>query len=524
MFLTTKKKPKPRRPAAAAPDTSSNKSAPKKAATSPREDRGTWRDLTGPRPRGLRRWKLLDRLGWYEPPHEYVLTTSTRQVVPLVPAVVAAYQREFLGRPLGLDDVTGQLVTSDPFQLYAAGLATSVNVLIAGDVGTAKSTLCKDHYVTGQLDLGRRVCTFDRKRQHRHGETSMGEYGRAAEVARTAGYTVAEMSFTNEANGARVNILDPAILTKTDRGSGLVGQDRLLRLAAELARGPLSSKERWVLKVAHRVALRNAAEQGRVPILSDVIEALFTITRDDASPHERLVEAELVTDETVLEWGMTLAMDLSQSDLLQLFDGETCDADGQPLNLDADLLVIDTSDLGEGSAQQVMLMAVMTTFVASVWATDERASLVIIEEGYSADLPTAGQVLRSLSKRGRGLGLGLVFVVHHLSDIPPDSPLRALIKEIGVIHIFRQQTEEDATDVLRTFGLPVSAEELMRLQKGTHLLREGSDGKHPVRHVAHLQTALDRWVTYTDDNLRPGGGPPNSLETEMAPAPLAQPE
>lgn len=495
-----------------------------KRKSRPHKDRGGWRDLTGPRPRGLRRSRLLDRLGWYELDDEPAMW-STRQAIPTMPAIVGTAPPAFLGRPLGMDNQSGQLVASDPFELYRAGVIQSVNVLIAGDVGTGKSTLGKDHYVLGQLTAGRRVCAFDRKRQQgrEQAEGAYGEYGRAATVAERSGLSVAKLSFTTDGSGARINLLDPAISTTGDQEAG-VGQDLLLVMAAELAHGPLGPEERWVLSAAHRVALDRARSAGRVAILSDVVDALYTLTAAESAPHDRLIDAGIVDDATVLEWGMRLAMDLSRSDLLQLFDGETCAADGSPLDLTADLLLIDTSDLAEGSPQLVMLMAVMTSFVASVWAADARASVVLIEEGYSANLPTAGQVLRSLAKRGRGIGLAVVFIVHHLSDIPPDSPLRSLLKEVGIVHAFRQQTEEDASDLQRMFALPSTTEALMRLSKGVHILREGDGRRRPVRQVAHLQTRLDRWVTWTDDNLD-AAAPTNPFEqAEPDSTGLARPE
>src|SRR5699024_4138973 len=79
------------------------------------EDRGRWRDLTGPRPRGLRRSRLLERFGWYELDDEPSLW-STRQTIPTMPAIVGAAPPAFLGRPLGMDNQSGQLVASDPFE------------------------------------------------------------------------------------------------------------------------------------------------------------------------------------------------------------------------------------------------------------------------------------------------------------------------------------------------------------------------------------------------------------------------
>lgn len=471
----------------------------------------SWRRILGPIPKGLKRWKWLHDLGWYELLEKDPVLTSTRQAVPTSPALVETVSTAYTGRPLGMDERTGQIVASDPFDLYRMPNVTqSVNVLIGGDVGVAKSTLVKDHYVLGALERGRQVCVFDRKRQQKVGGKEVsghGEYGRAARFAADSGLVVANVAFSTT-GGATINILDPQISVRGNAEAGIVGQDHLLVMLAELAHGALTSEERHCLTAAHRVALDRAAAEGRVAVLSDVVEALYTLTPDQA-PHPNVEKVGLIDQATLVGWGLKLAMDLSRSDIKRMVDGESRDADGRPLDLAADFLVIDTSDLAEGSAQLVLVMALMSSYVSAVWGRTARESVVVVEEGYSADLPTAGAVFKSLAKRGRGDGQSLVFVVHHLSDVPEDSPLRSLIKEVGVVHVFRQKIEADAEDFIRTFGLPVTVQRLTTLPKGTHILQEGTEKKRPVRAVSHVQTEADKWVTFTDDVLNARAAPPS---------------
>ena len=41
---------------------------------------------------------------------------------------------------------------------------------------------------------------------------------------------------------------------------------------------------------------------------------------------------------------------------------------------------------------------------------------------------------RSLAKGGRGIGLSVMTVFHHISDVPPTSDVMSLIRESGIVH------------------------------------------------------------------------------------------
>jgi hypothetical protein len=145
----------------------------------------------------------------------------------------------------------------------------------------------------------------------------------------------------------------------------------------------------------------------------------------------------------------------------------------------------------------MLVMAIMSTFISSVWAMSDRQSVVIIEEGYTADFPTVAGILRSLAKRGRRVGVSLVLVLHHLSDIPPDSPLAALFRETGVIHLLRQAQLAEARHTNDLLGLGDLTGVIQQLAKGTHILIEGRPETRPPRVVCHVRSDLDRWVNYT---------------------------
>ncbi|MBA3488942.1 MAG: hypothetical protein H0T78_05245 [Longispora sp.] len=430
---------------------------------------------------------MLERFGWYEIIDEPALT-STRQAEALNPALVSTHP-PLAGPLLGVDVSTGQPQTEDPHELYAAGRVTSPNVVVLGSVGSGKSTLVKDQYVVRPVALGRQVVVFDRKDQQ-----GRGEYGRAALVADG---TVIRF---DRRGGAVVNILDPRIATKssTDQ-NGTVGQDLLLLMVAEYAHGPLDSRSRHALRAAHRAALARARTEKRTATLRDVVDALYA-PDDTAVPRRELLEAGRVGVGEIFTWGMDLALDLERfldGDLSGLIDGPTRSEGGGELDLSAPLIVIDTSALDEDSPALSLVMATMATYLSAVWSTRPGRRLLVIEEGYhAARLPSVATIFRSLAKRGRGIGLSVVTVFHHISDVPADSDIMSLIREAGIVHVFRQDKSDDAAAAVDLFNLPRwVADELDLLDKGVHVLKIG---KEPAMVVSHVRTPLEEWITDTD--------------------------
>lgn len=424
------------------------------------------------------------------------ILSSTRQVEALDPAVVATHP-PLAGPPLGVDLETGNAVACDPHALYTAGRITSPVVAVVGDVGTAKSSLVKTVYVKRKIAIGGQVAVFDRKNQQ-----GSGEYDRVSELV--GGTRVV----FNRTGGAAINILDPRIARHSGQDAeevsedagGRVGQDQLLELAATYAHGPLAARERYALRAAHEAAVSDAVAAGKVATIHDVIEHLKD---PQVVPSPRLEESGLVTSDDVAMWGLDLALDLDRfvsGDLSGLIDAETTEG----IDWDAALLVFDTSALAEGSPALALVMATIATFLSDVWsAKPGRERVIVVEEGYhTVDLPgeiSVAKVLRSLVKRGRGIGLAFVTVIHHISDLPEGSDAISLIREAQVVHVFRQSRSDDAALAAKWFRFPAwTAELLPELEQGTHLLKIG---KEPGREVRHLRSGIERWMTDTDAGM-----------------------
>ncbi|NHA02144.1 hypothetical protein G5V59_27585 [Nocardioides sp. W3-2-3] len=148
-------------------------------------------------------------------------------------------------------------------------------------------------------------------------------------------------------------------------------------------------------------------------------------------------------------------------------------------------------------------MMLVCSFLSSVWsARGSRQRVILLEEGYHTNsLDGAGSVtvagmLKSLVKRARGIGLCFVIVIHHLSDIPSHTDAISLVKEAGIVHVYRQDKTDDIRAVIEQYGFPASIAETLRdLEQGVQIMRIGSE---PPRLVRHVRSSLERDLTDSD--------------------------
>lgn len=453
------------------------------------------------RKRPARRW--ITRLGWDQPLTVSTFTT-TNQAAPLDPLLTKTRLQDY-GDLYGTDLLTFQPIAGSVQKLYDRKVLTAPMVAVLGAIGTRKSTLAKTLYALRPNCTGTQVAVFDRKQQRDDG-TLAGEYTR---LAATVPNSVVLTLHRDRARGTRINVLDPAIASTGTEDR--VGQDELLRLVAVTALGrQLTAEEGYALQAAHRAALSEAQDAGRVAILSDVVRHLYA-PDTSAVPGPRdeqgipvLTARHIVDHARVTEWGLPVALAFERflsGDLSGIIDGPTEGPDGRPLNLDAPLLVIDTSALTEGSAALGLMMVIMSTYLMSRWAAMPGFKHLILEEAYSADdLDDVGETLRALVKRSRGVGAAVIAVMHHISDVRETSPLYALIKEAGVVHVFQQDKHEDAEAVVRMFDLPPDmVSTIQTLPPGVNVWKRGR--LVPTLAIG-FRTSLEAWVTDTDEAMR----------------------
>lgn len=458
------------------------------------------------------RWRRLVKLFRADQLRDKGMFTSTRQAEVLNPAVVDT-QHSMDSAFYGMSQTTGQPWFHSIHDLYAKDEVQGSNVVVLGGYNMGKSSLIKTVYGTRAIASGARVCVFDRKRQkgdHHHG----GEYERMMDVC---GDDATQITFDRRPGvGTIVNLLDPAILQKGDDET-MVGQDELLVLVAEAATGRKllddeDAAPAFALRQAHKAALAHAKAHNRVPVLRDVIDALYSPT-DDSLPGPRdsagdslLASSGIVTIETLTRWGLPVATSLEKfvdGELSGLIDGPT----SAGIDVAKKLIVFDTSSLEEGSAALGLMMVIAMAFINARWSVIPGAKYLVVEEAYNVDaLEGLPEKFRALAKRGRGSGIVIVSVFHRLSDLPAGSPMWALIKESDVVHILRQSNAEDVELAMKFFDLPgeAAAAALRTMRQGEHLLRIKN---RPPHRVLHQRSSTEVWMTNTDAGMTSGSEP-----------------
>lgn len=438
--------------------------------------------------RELRRARWLDRAGWYEP-REAGTRSTTRQAEALNLAL-SSPPTTHRGLILGTDRLSGQLVCHDPFIAYDDKLVSSPNVAVIGDVGKGKSSLLKTWGTLRQLLLaGRRVVVLDKKTQ-----AGQGEY---TPLAKAVG--APSIRFTVDGAGSRLNLLDPAIsLREAGDHAGSAGrptgQMMLLRavLAEALGRG-VSEREGKALRTALLAATKDAQERARIPVIGDVVHHLI-------NPVKEAAETISIPLSDLRDWGFDPAFALErmiEEDLAGLVDRETS-ADVQ-LDHPSGLVHFDISSLPvEGPALRIVMTVINT------WQTNMLAqrslqlmqTVNVVEEGWHVAEGALGKVFQRNTKLARGLGLATLAGFHHVSDLPPGSPARALLQEAETVFIFGQSLRSDALACVGLYNLPAGTEDaIMGLGRGTFLAKIGSEA--PLL-VQHIRSPVEVLLTETD--------------------------
>lgn len=316
-------------------------------------------------------------------PAHRATTAHLQALYPLVGGRTLGAPGVYIGR-----DLHGALFCYDPWELYAAGVVTNPNLVVAGQIGRGKSTFVKT-YVWRQLLFGRRAWIVDPK----------GEYGALAAAAGTTPLRLAP------GGPIRLNPLGGGV-----GGSGGDAARSRLDLVASivasgLGRAPTPA-ERTALELAVRAVLACTAE----PTLPAVVEAL--LAPDAASA------ASVHTDPAGLAAdGRVVALELRRlvrGDLAGLFDGPT----SAEVRLDGDLVVLDLSALYDSPALGVLMTCAIAWLQAALRRADGRKRLVVLDEAWAvlSDLSTA-RWLQASFKLARAYGVANMAVVHRLSDL-----------------------------------------------------------------------------------------------------------
>ena len=295
---------------------------------------------------------------------------------------------------IGQDSWSAAAFVYDPWVLYAAGVLTNPNQLLAGVIGKGKSMLAKS-LATRSIAFGRKVYVPGDPK----GEWTV--------VARAVGGQAIELGGTLT---TRLNPLDegPRVPGTDDETWRVETAKRRRALLGSLTGSAL---DRPLLPTEHTAldaALAAAVAGSPTPLLPMVVDALFAPT--DARLGSSV--AQLVTDGR--DAGHALAR-LVHGDLAGLFDGPST------VRFDPSLPMV-SLDLSRISGSNQLIGLVMSC--ASAWMEAALADpnggqrYVIYDEAWRLIAqPSLLARMQSQWKLSRALGIANLMVIHRLSDL-----------------------------------------------------------------------------------------------------------
>jgi type IV secretory pathway VirB4 component len=280
----------------------------------------------------------------------------------------------------------GQSLRYDPWACYAAGVVTSPNMMVAGQLGRGKSALVKT-YLHRQLSAGRQAYILDPK----------GEY---APLAAAAGLTVIRL---RPGGQTRLNPLDPppGASSRDDATSSRT------RVVAALAGTGLGRELTGEERAGITAAISDLPDSG---VLADVVTALLhptdTMTGELATTADRLAVA---MRPVALELHRLLT-----GDLAGMVNGATT----VTLDPAGPGAVIDLSAVVNTDAQATVMVCAGAWLAATLDIDTDRRRLLLVDEAWALLAHAATtRWLQQVSKLARAHGIQLITVVHRFSDL-----------------------------------------------------------------------------------------------------------
>lgn len=291
---------------------------------------------------------------------------------------------------VGQDLYSGGSFVYDPWVLYARGIITAPNLVLAGIVGSGKSSLAKSLY-TRSLPFGRRVYV--------PGDPK-GEHTAVAEAVGGKAIVLGHGLHT------RLNPLDeghrPGGLTDQEWASTVASRRRdLIGALAEtvLARG-LTPLEHTAIDLA----LTATVAENEVPILPMVVDHILTPSHD---PDGRLAEDGRLVGHALRR--------LVAGDLAGLFDGPSTVA----FDPDLPMISLDLSRVTENSTLISVLMTCSSAWMESALLDPNGGQRwVIYDEAWR--LMSHPALLKRMDahwRLARHYGIANMLIFHKLSDL-----------------------------------------------------------------------------------------------------------
>ncbi|MFC8797009.1 ATP-binding protein [Promicromonospora sp. NPDC057138] len=362
----------------------------------------------------------------------------------------------FVGRDLH----SGSSFVFDPWVLYARGLITAPNMVVAGIVGAGKSALAKSLYLRS-LAFGRKVyIACDPKGEH----TPIAEAVGGKAIALGPGM------------GARLNPLDEGHRPAGIDDDSWAGQVTARRrtLVGALAESMLGRTLAPVEHTALDIALGDAVRTSSTPVLPQVVDHLLTPDHSPDDDRRRLAED-----------GRHLAHALRRlvrGDLAGMFDGPSTVAFDPTLPM----LSLDLSRVAENAGALGVLMTCASAWLeAALTDPDGGQRWVVYDEAWR--LMSHPALLRRMDahwRLARHYGIANMLVFHRLSDLDTvgdagsaqRSLAAALLANAETRVIYRQETDqlEAATQALGLTGTETTLLPTLGLGQGLWRIRNRS--------------------------------------------------
>ncbi|EYT55056.1 ATP-binding protein [Leucobacter sp. UCD-THU] len=339
------------------------------------------------------------------------------------------------GTFIGQDLYSGGSFVYDPWELYRQGVITAPNLILAGIVGSGKSSLAKALY-TRALPFGRRVYVpGDPKGEH-------------TPVARAV--------------GGRAIVLGPSLPTRLNpldegyRAAGIPDADWATQVAARrrdligaLAETVLDRRLSPVEHTAIDIALADAVRSAEVPILPMVVDRILSPSSAD-DPDGRLAE-----DGRML--GHALRR-LVAGDLSGLFDGPSTEKFDPTLPM----LSLDLSRVSENSALLAVLMTCSAAWMESALQDPSGGQrFVVYDEAWRLmSYPSLLARMDAQWRLARHYGISNLLIFHKLTDLEnvgdQGSRMRALASSLlanAETRIVYRQESDQLGVTAQTLGL-----------------------------------------------------------------------
>ncbi|WAX55128.1 ATP-binding protein [Jatrophihabitans cynanchi] len=310
---------------------------------------------------------------------------------------------------VGTDSYSGAAFCFDPWVLYADGVLTNPNVLLAGIIGRGKSSLAKS-LATRSIAFGRKVYV--------PGDPK-GEW---TPVAEAVGGQAIQLG---GGLSTRLNPLDegprPAALSEAEWINTVTGRRRdLLRAIVEMSLArPMHSVE----ATAVFTALDAAVRENTTPTLRHVVEAMFNPSHAVAGSSIDQLTAD----------GRAVAHALNRlvtGDLSGLFDGPST----THFHTDLPMVSLDLSRI-HGSDQLIALVmtCASTWMEAAITDPDSGQRWVIYDEAWRLlRSPALLARMQSQWKLSRAWGIANLMIIHRLSDLDAVGDANSAVRNLAL--------------------------------------------------------------------------------------------